>query len=175
MIYDGFNSLAFHRPSASTLRPSASVFSTSIVFPEYVSITSPGLYASALGIFSAIHVIPLTRPSYPVACNDWKSPKTVAEPCISNFISSMPALPLMDIPPESKVIPFPTIQGTCSSTSEFGFRQKKTIQGLCTLPFPTSMSPFIPSSFRRLKSQTSTSTFSFPLAHSNALLPNSSG
>ena len=142
MMYSGSYSPAFQRPSESTRRPSASVFNTSMVFPESVLMTSPGRCAFDEGMFSAIQVIAVTLPSYPVAASASIVPKTVAEPPMSYFISSMFAPGLREIPPVSKVIPLPTSIGPRPFLSEF--ISKITIQGLRADPIPTATRPPIP-------------------------------
>ena len=97
-------------------------------------------------MFSAKHEIPFTLRSYPVECKASINPNTVAAPHISYFISHIPPVGLIDIPPVSNVIPLPTIQGLCTPSSASGFSVNRTIQGFLSLPFPTLISPPIPSS-----------------------------
>ena len=53
-------------------------------------------------------MIPTTLTSAFMLASEHITPKTVPAPHISHFISSMPELGLIEIPPVSKVIPFPT-------------------------------------------------------------------
>ena len=68
-VDDGVGSLldGQDRPSASTRRPSASVLSTSMVFPLRIVSTSPGLTALPPGMFSVIGAKPMTRTPMPRA------------------------------------------------------------------------------------------------------------
>ena len=138
----GSNSPAFHNPSERTNRPSASVLRTSMVLPESVVMTSPGRCAFAAGMFSAMHVIPTTLPSYPVDASACIVPKTVADPPISYFISSMLAPGLSEIPPVSNVIPFPTRRGQRPGFSLF--IAKMTMHGFRDEPMPTATRPPMP-------------------------------
>ena len=104
----GFSSAASDSPSARTRRPSASVFSTSMVLPLRARSTSPGLMARPLGMFSVVGMIPITRTG---TCRSARADivaSTAAAPDMSVFIDIMPSAVLSESPPESKVIPFPT-------------------------------------------------------------------
>ncbi len=105
----------------------------------------------------------------PLACNACINPKTVAEPCMSYFISSILAPGLRDIPPVSNVIPLPTIIGGFPLPFLGLLISKITIQGFLLLPFPTFSRP--PILFSRIPSQSITvsETLSFPLAQSFAI------
>ena len=88
--------------------PSASVFNTSIVWPDILVKISPGFKAKPSGKFSHVGIIPITfmgRFNKPIVL---KVPRTLAAPHISYFISSISPAGLIDIPPASKVIPLPT-------------------------------------------------------------------
>ncbi len=104
----GLNFSAYVRASQRIKRPSASVFSTSMVWPDMLVTTSPGLLASPSGMFSQLGTIPTTLIAGLSSPRVLNAPKTLAAPHISNFISSIAGEGLMDIPPESKVMPLPT-------------------------------------------------------------------
>ena len=70
---------------------------------------SPGLYAFEPFRFSVDGIIPTTFILGFKIDNACKTPKTTIEPHISYFISSIFDAPFIDIPPESKVRPLPTI------------------------------------------------------------------
>ena len=111
------------------------------------------------GIFSAKHAIPFTLRSYPVECRASINPKTVAAPHMSNFMSHIPLVGLIEIPPVSKVIPFPTIHGLRTPLSASGLRENRTMHGFLSLPLPTLISPPIPNSLSLSQSYTSTEVF----------------
>ena len=69
---------------------------------------SPGRVASPDGIFSAQASAPTTLIGRRASHSAFRVPSTAAEPPISNFISSIAAPGLIEIPPESKVTPLPT-------------------------------------------------------------------
>jgi hypothetical protein len=93
--------------SARMSRPSASVFSTSEVFPLRWRRTSPGRMAEPLGMFSEEGIAAITlifgfsRAIARIAA------RIEAAPPMSHFIVSMPLASLMDRPPESKATPLP--------------------------------------------------------------------
>ena len=99
---------AYHSASASTRRPSASVFSTSIVCPDIDFTTSSGRWALPSGIFSTNPMTPtaLTRALRTASARI--VPITAAAPPMSPFIPIMLAPGLSDRPPESKHTPLPT-------------------------------------------------------------------
>ena len=80
----------------------------SIVLPRWLVTTSPGLTAVPDGMFSVLGMSPttctlgLSRPSIS------KVPSTAAAPDMSYFMSSMFCAGLIEMPPVSKVTPFPT-------------------------------------------------------------------
>ena len=99
---------AKERASARIRRPSASVLMISTVFPARVRTTSPGFTALPDGRFSEDGTMPTTfrgGESSPMALI---APMTAAPPDMSNFMSSIFAAGLMEMPPASKVSPFPT-------------------------------------------------------------------
>ena len=70
--------------------------------------TSPGLIALPLGMFSQAGIRP-TRLIFGFSCaTARKVPSTLAAPPMSNFISSISAAGLIEMPPVSKVMPLPT-------------------------------------------------------------------
>ena len=69
---------------------------------------SPGRLASPPGMFSQVGTTPTTFILRPRAITALRVPNTLAAPHISNFISSMAAAGLMEMPPVSKVMPLPT-------------------------------------------------------------------
>ena len=146
----------YHMASASTRRPSASVFSTSMVWPDIEVTMSPGRCAVPDGMFS-------TRPTTPTAltlalraASARMVPMTAAEPAMSHFMSSMPAAGLIEMPPVSKVTPLPT--------NAIGFSLPPPFHCMVTswlsrsLPWPTPSSAPMPSLVISLTPSTFTST-----------------
>ncbi|MNW64182.1 hypothetical protein D3C74_424420 [compost metagenome] len=91
-----------------TRRPSASVFRTSTVLPPRIVMTSEGRWAVPDGMFSARQSHPVTatgRPSLEAASTVCR---TAAAPAMSDFMASMPLAGLIEMPPESNVMPLPT-------------------------------------------------------------------
>ena len=127
---------AYVSASHKIKRPSASVFSTSMVRPDMLVRISPGLIAPASGMFSHVAIKPtalMPKSSSPMAL---KVPNTLAAPHISYFISSISAPGLSEIPPVSKVIPLPT--NTVGFCDFLPFKCCKTIKrGGSTLPCAT--------------------------------------
>ncbi len=70
--------------------------------------TSPGLMARPSGMFSQLGMRPTTLMAGLSSANAAKVPSTLAAPPMSNFISSMSAAGLMEMPPVSNVMPLPT-------------------------------------------------------------------
>ena len=64
-------------PSQRIRRPSASVFSTSIVLPDIEVTMSPGLVARPLGMFSQVGMMPTTLIGAPIVASDLIVPKTL--------------------------------------------------------------------------------------------------
>ncbi len=95
-------------------RPSASVLRISIVCPDMLLTTSPGLIARPSGMFSHAGMTP-TR--FRLGFNSATArsvPSTLAAPPMSNFISSISAPGLSEMPPVSNVMPLPTsTTGAC--------------------------------------------------------------
>ena len=59
-------------------------------------------------MFSADGIQPVTRIGRPSSAIALTAPRTAAAPAMSDFISSMLAAGLMEMPPVSKVMPLPT-------------------------------------------------------------------
>ena len=104
----GLNRRAKVMPSHRISRPSASVFSTSIVLPDIEVTMSPGFVARPLGMFSQVGITPTTFNFAPMLASDLIAPNTLAAPDMSNFISSMPGGCFSEMPPVSNVMPLPT-------------------------------------------------------------------
>ena len=95
-----------------TRRPSASVFSTSTVVPPRMVSTSDGRWAVPDGMFSARQSQPVTATGSSRRAAAMTVCSTAAAPAMSDFIASMPAAGLIEMPPESNVMPLPT-SATC--------------------------------------------------------------
>ena len=78
-----------------------------MVCPLMLVTTSPGLTARPLIRFSQEGISPTTLIEGFNSAKDLKTPRTLAAPHMSNFISSISPAGLMEMPPLSKVIPFP--------------------------------------------------------------------
>jgi len=150
---------ASDKASARTRRPSASVLSTSMVWPDIEVTMSPGRCALPPGMFS-------TRPPMPTAltfalrpASAFISPITTPEPAMSHFMSSMPPAGLIEMPPVSKVTPLPTkASGRWSLASGAPFHCMMRSRGGWSLPCPTPSSAPMPSFFISLRPRISTST-----------------
>ena len=105
--------LEYSIASPKTNLPSASVLSTSTCFPFIIVIISPGRIAPPPGIFSAEATTPKTfigRFNFLIAII---APITAAAPAISPFIAPIFNGGFKEIPPVSKVIPFPQSEIFC--------------------------------------------------------------
>ena len=91
-----------------TRRPSASVLSTSTVLPPRIVMTSDGRCAVPDGMFSARQSQPVTATGSSSCAAATTVLSTAAAPAMSDFIASMPAAGLIEMPPESNVMPLPT-------------------------------------------------------------------
>src|SRR5665648_683157 len=138
----GFSSTAAARPSARTRRPSASVLSTSTVFPPRWVITSDGRCALPDGMFSATHSHPVTLTGSSSVAAASTVCSTAAAPAMSSFIVTMPLAGLIDSPPESNVIPLPTI--ATERLARAGAQLSRTRRGGRTDPCPTATRPPYP-------------------------------
>ena len=88
-------------------RPSASVLSTSTVVPPYWVSTSPGRWAVADGMFSAIGTVAITSMGSPWLAASTMVATTDAAPAISEVMWCIDAAGLIEMPPVSKVMPLP--------------------------------------------------------------------
>src|SRR5690625_5813312 len=79
-----------------------------MVRPDLAVTISPGLLAVLLGMFSQAAIRPMTGRLRPWRAMARKVPSTLAAPHMSYFISSILLAGFIEIPPESKVNPFPT-------------------------------------------------------------------
>jgi hypothetical protein len=91
------------------------VLLTSIVFPFMAVTMSPGLTERPLGMFSVAGTTAVIRAGSPSAAIAPSDSITAAPPDMSNFISCIFALGLIEIPPVSKVTAFPTSARCCAS------------------------------------------------------------
>ena len=107
MITFGFFSARYASASASTSRPSASVFSTSDVVPPRCVSTSPGFVAEPLGMFSDDGIAAITLIFGLRSAITLMVARIDAAPPMSHFIVSMPLASLIDRPPESNAMPLP--------------------------------------------------------------------
>ncbi len=135
------NLSAYVSASARTSRPSASVLSTSTVLPLRNRRMSPGRVAEPLGRFSVVGVRAITRTGSFSAFAARTHASTVAAPIMSYFISPIEAEGLIEIPPESNVIPFPT--RTAVPRGAAGRYSAITNAGGRTLPALTASRPAI--------------------------------
>ena len=85
-----------------------------MVWPLRLVTTSPGLTAPPSGMFSQAGIRPTTLMAGLSSPSARNTPSTLAAPLMSNFISSISAAGLSEIPPVSKVMPLPTrATGAC--------------------------------------------------------------
>ena len=89
-------------------RPSASVFSTSIVLPLRAVSTSPSFIAFPDGMFSTSASTPSRFTGSLSSAAARTPPSTAAAPAMSHFMSTICSLVFSDSPPLSKVTPLPT-------------------------------------------------------------------
>src|ERR1022692_4320410 len=125
--------------SASTRRPSASVFSTSTVVPPKIVMTSDGRCAVPLGMFSASGMYPTTFTAGPSAASACMAARTAAAPPMSDFIVSMALGGFSERPPESNVMPLPA--KTTVLVAPGGGKASRTSRGGRTEPCPTPVMP----------------------------------
>ena len=139
----GFSCWTKVSASHSTSRPSASVFRISMVWPDMLVTTSPGLVARPEGMFSAQATTATMFRGKSNCVTACITPMTVAAPPMSYFISSMPAPGFRLIPPVSKVMPLPTKAIGASSPP---LLKRMTASWLSwSEPCPTDSRLFIPS------------------------------
>jgi len=74
---------------------------------------SPGRVARPLGMFSHVGTTPIRLILSFISATARRVPSTDAAPHMSNFISSMPAAGLIEMPPVSKMMPLPTSATGC--------------------------------------------------------------
>mmetsp|Transcript_30795 Transcript_30795/g.103743 ORF Transcript_30795/g.103743 Transcript_30795/m.103743 type:complete len:344 (-) Transcript_30795:619-1650(-) len=147
--------------SARTMRPSASVCTTSIVVPQTAVTTSSGRDDSgpsrlsvtanqaSTGRFARCGAVGARRVK---ATN---APRTDAAPAMSRFMPRMPAAPLTLTPPVSNVTPLPT-STTGRSVAPAGLNVKRTIaQSLRGEACATDTNAPAPASCRASKSSSS--------------------
>ena len=118
--------------------------------------TSPGRWAVPLGMFSADGTQPVTRIGRASSAIALTAPMTAAAPAMSDFISSMLAAGLMEMPPVSKVMPLPT-RARCR-VAPSGAYSSRVSRGAWAEPWPTARMPPQPSRRRSSSSQIVTST-----------------
>ena len=147
-------SCVYHKISARTSRPSASVLITSTVSPFIDLITSPGRVAFPDGIFSTKPTTPTTLAFALRRASVFIAPATTPAPPISIVISSMPAAGFNEIPPVSKTTPLPTKANGASLPPPFQC-MTTTLEGL-TEPCPTQSNVRIPNFSNSGSSNTST-------------------
>ncbi len=83
---------------------------------------------------------------------------------MSPFMSSMPPLPLMEMPPESKVTPLPMKATGASEESSAPFQRMMTTRASLVEPCATASRARMPSFFMSFSSRISISTPSFSSA-----------
>ena len=100
---------AYPTASARVRRPSASVFPLSMVWPLLARTTSPGFTAVPDGRFSVAAAMPTTF-TFGFSCATARMVcKTAAAPAMSSFMDAMPSAGFRLSPPESNVMPLPTM------------------------------------------------------------------
>ena len=116
------------------------MLSTSTVRPPYIRSTSPGRYAVADGMFSAIGTVAVTATGSSSRAASTVVATTAAAPAMSEVMWSMCAAGLIEMPPVSNVTPLPT-----SATDARGAgppdQRSRTSRGLRDDPPPTPRMP----------------------------------
>ena len=79
-----------------------------MVWPDMLVTMSPGRVALPPGMFSVAGITPTTFSGSFIAATALSVPKTLPAPDMSYFISSISAAGFSEMPPVSKVTPFPT-------------------------------------------------------------------
>ena len=130
--------------SASTSRPSASVFVTSIVLPFSAVTMSPGRYDRPLSMFSQAGTTASTRNGRPSSAIAPMVETTAPPPAMSLFISSMRADGLIEMPPVSNVIALPTRPRTMPSTASSGSWRRTISLGSESAPWATAANAPMP-------------------------------
>ena len=111
---------AYHIASASTRRPSASVFVISIVFPFAARRMSPGRNEVPLTRFSAAATTVRIRTCSSSSAIAAVAAITAAPPAMSPFMSYIFSAGFREIPPASNVIALPTRPTTRSLFASAG-------------------------------------------------------
>ena len=132
-----------------------------------VRTTSPGLLALPSGRFSQAGASATTFNASARVAHASIAPITLAAPHMSNFISSIVAAGLIDIPPESNVMPFPT--STIGACERGAPRYSRTMsRGGSRLPRVTESSEPMPRRFIRDSSRALNVIFGCRLARALA-------
>ena len=114
-----------------------------MVWPLMLVTTSPGLTARPLGMFSQAGIRPTTLTAGLSSASAAKVPSTLAAPPMSNFISSISAAGLIEMPPVSKVTPLPTsTTGATDLCAPWYFSTMK--RSGCSEPWDTAMKAPMP-------------------------------
>ena len=92
----------------------------SMLLPDIAICTSPGFIAVPEGMFSAAQTMPITFTAGFNCAMACMAPIIAAPPAMSYFIFSMPSAGLMEMPPVSNVMPFPTRPSTGVAGAFFG-------------------------------------------------------
>ena len=138
-----------------------------MVLPAIVRTMSPGLLALPSGRFSQAGASATTLSGSASVAHVSIAPMTLAAPHMSNFISSIAAAGLMEMPPESNVTPFPT--STMGAWERGAPRYSRTTsRGGSRLPRATDSSEPMPRRFIRDSSSALNATFECRLARALA-------
>ena len=105
---------------------------------EWLVITSPGLNAVPDGMFSVLGIRPTTWTFGRSRPSTSKVPSTAAAPDMSYFMSSMFCAGLIEMPPVSKVTPFPTSTTGAPSAPVYSSTMNR---GSSALPCATASRP----------------------------------
>ena len=151
----GLKRSAYVSASHRIRRPSASVFRISIVWPDMLVTMSPGRVARPLGMFSQAGITPTTLTGSFISATARSVPSTEAAPHMSNFISSISAPGLSEMPPVSKVMPLPT-SATGAWRADPPWYCSTISLGGCSEPWATDSSEPIFSASICLRSSTCT-------------------
>ena len=114
-----------------------------MVCPLMLVTTSPGLTARPSGMFSQLGISPTTLIAGLSSASARKTPSTLAAPHMSNFISSISAAGLIEMPPVSNVIPLPISTVGAFDLTAPSYRST-TNRSSCSEPLATAMNAPIP-------------------------------
>ena len=128
---------------------------TSTVFPAALFRMSPGLMARPPGMFSVVGTMPMTRTGAFSAAIARIAHTTAAPPAMSSFMRSIPSAGLIEMPPVSNVMPFPTSPSTGPRGAPAGSWRMTISRGGSWLPRATPRSRPMPSCSMALSSSTS--------------------